>query len=76
MQFYRQISGPTPAERKSSKVKARLEKNRDKFFTFLNFDGVPWNNNNAEHAVKAFAALRHIVDGITSEKGIRDYLSS
>jgi hypothetical protein len=38
------------------------------------FDGVPWNNNNAEHAVKPFAALRQIIEGITSEKGIRDYL--
>jgi hypothetical protein len=51
-----------------------LEKNRDKLFTFLSFDGVPWNNNNAEHAVKHFAALRRIIEGITSEKGIRDYL--
>jgi hypothetical protein len=54
--------------------KERLEKNRDKLFTFLIFDGVPWNNNNAEHAVKHFAALRRIIEGITSEKGIRDYL--
>ena len=37
------------------KFKERLEKNRDKLFTFLSYDGVPWNNNNAEHAVKAFA---------------------
>lgn len=43
-------------------------------FTFLVHDGVPWNNNNAEHAVKAFAMLRHTIAGVTSEKGIRDYL--
>ena len=36
---------------------------------------MPWNNNNAEHAVKHFAALRRIIEGITSEKGIRDYLA-
>jgi hypothetical protein len=35
---------------------------------------VPWNNNNAEHAVKAFAMLRQVIQGVTSEKGIRDYL--
>jgi len=29
-------------------LKRRIEKNRDKLFTFLNYDGVPWNNNNAE----------------------------
>ncbi len=49
-------------------------KNRDTMFTFLNFDGVPWNNNNAEHAVKAFANLRQVIDGTTSEGGLRDYL--
>jgi len=27
-----------------------------------------------EHAVKPLAALRQIIKGITSEKGIRDYL--
>src|SRR5712691_4015582 len=26
--------------------------------TFLDHDGVPWNNNNAEHAIKAFVPLR------------------
>ena len=28
----------------------------------------------AEHAVKAFAALRRVIDGTTSENGLRDYL--
>jgi len=40
----------------------------------LKHDGVPWNNNNAEHAIKAFAMLRHVIKGVTSEKGLRDYL--
>jgi hypothetical protein len=56
------------------KLKERLQKCRDKLFTFLIFDEVPWNNNNAEHAVKAFAALRQIIGGVTTEKCIRDYL--
>jgi hypothetical protein len=43
-------------------------------FTFLEFDGVPWNNNNAEHAVKAFATLRRVIGGSTSEDGLREYL--
>jgi hypothetical protein len=38
-----------------------LEKNRDKLFTFLEYDGVSWNNNNAEHAIKAFARLREFI---------------
>ena len=40
----------------------------------MEYDNVPWNNNNAEHAVKAFAALRKVIDGSTNERGIRDYL--
>jgi hypothetical protein len=52
----------------------RFEKNRDKLFTFLQFDGVPWNNNNAEHAIKAFARLRDTIEGSSTENGIREYL--
>jgi hypothetical protein len=41
-------------------------------FTFLNHDGVPWNNNNAEHAVRAFTRLRNVI--VTSTpKGTTDY---
>jgi predicted RecB family nuclease len=56
------------------KYKKRFEKNRDKLFTFLDYDGVPWNNNNAEHAIKAFARLRRVIGGTSSDKGIHDYL--
>jgi hypothetical protein len=52
----------------------RLNKNRDRLFTFLDFDGVPWNNNNAEHAIKAFASLRRVIDGRTTEKGLDEFL--
>jgi predicted RecB family nuclease len=72
--FYRQISESNLQSERAAKVKARLEKNRDKLFTFLNYDGIPWNNNNAEHAVKPFAQLRHIIGGVTTEKGLREYL--
>jgi len=72
--FYRRLSGTNLQSESAGTFKERFEKNRDKLFTFLIHDGVPWNNNNAEHAVKAFAMLRHIIGGVTSEKGIRDYL--
>ena len=52
----------------------RLVKNEGKLFTFLDHDGVPWNNNNAEHAVKHFAKYRMIVDGRMREGGLSDYL--
>jgi len=54
--------------------KKRFEKNREKLFTFLDHDGIPWNNNNAEHAIKAFVKLRRCIGGMSSAKGIRDFL--
>lgn len=52
----------------------RLIKNRYSLFTFLKYDGVPWNNNNAEHAIKRFAYYRKLADGHLSEAGLMDYL--
>jgi predicted RecB family nuclease len=56
------------------KYRKRLLKNKDVLFTFINFDNIPWNNNNAEHAVKAFAILRKTINGVTTKNGIQDYL--
>jgi len=72
--FYKQLSGTDFQSEAARAIKKRFEKNKDKLFTFLVHDGVPWNNNNAEHAIKAFAMLRRVIQGVTSEKGIRDYL--
>jgi predicted RecB family nuclease len=58
----------------ASDYSRRLLKNQDKLFTFLKHDGVPWNNNNAEHAIKPFARYRAIADGQMSEPRLRDYL--
>jgi hypothetical protein len=57
------------------KCKQRFEKNRHTLFTFLNYDGVPWNNNNAEHAIKAFARLRDVISGSSTKKGVDEYLT-
>lgn len=54
--------------------KKRFDKNRNRLFTFLECDGVPWNNNNAEHAIKAFARLRRTMGGASTVKGIEEYL--
>jgi predicted RecB family nuclease len=71
--FYKQLVIDSVSEAEP-KLVARLQKYRNKMFTFLDFDGVPWNNNNAEHAVKAFALLRPVIEGHTTERGIRDTL--
>ncbi len=72
--FYRELSRAHLATEVCEKLKQRLERNREELFTFLRYDGVPWNNNNAEHAVKPFAMLRHVINGVTSKRGLQEYL--
>ncbi|HEV2864647.1 MAG TPA: IS66 family transposase [Pyrinomonadaceae bacterium] len=73
--FYRSLSYTDFKTEIVVKYKKRFERNRAKLFTFLDYDGVPWNNNNAEHAIKAFAMLRIAIRGASSENGIADYLT-
>lgn len=56
-------------------VQQRLLKYRTKLFTFLDYNGVPWNNNNAENAIKRFAYYRRHVSGMMTANGIVDYLT-
>ncbi|MGA7238179.1 MAG: IS66 family transposase [Bryobacteraceae bacterium] len=72
--FYRQIPKTGEKSPAAQKWKDRLHKDRDKLFTFLKHDGVPWNNNNAEHAIKAFARIRRAIEGLSTPKGIEEYL--
>ena len=72
--FYKRLSGDFGTGEAVRKIIERFHKNRNAMFTFLNFDDVPWNNNNAEHAIKAFASLRRVFEGTTTEKGLHDFL--
>jgi predicted RecB family nuclease len=72
--FYKRLAKGFGTSDAARKYVERLQKNRNKMFTFLDFDDVPWNNNNAEHAVKAFASLRRVIEGKATEKGLRDFL--
>jgi predicted RecB family nuclease len=73
--FYRHLEFSDYQSEVALKCKDRLERNRYTLFTFLNYDGVPWNNNNAEHAVKAFARLRDVIAGTSTERGTDEYLT-
>jgi len=72
--FYKKLSKCNYKSEIVIKLKKRLEKNKDKLFTFIDYDGIPWNNNNAEHAIKAFAFLRNVIGGKSSKNGINEYL--
>jgi len=58
----------------ANKYKKRFQKSGEKMFTFLDDNGVPWNNNNAEHAIKRFAKYRRNTDGYFTERSLQEYL--
>jgi predicted RecB family nuclease len=55
-------------------LRERLIKNRDKLFTFIHHDGVPWNNNTPENAIRQFAYYRDSNPGRLKEPGLKEYL--
>jgi hypothetical protein len=72
--FFRALEARVYRSELAEGYQKRLVKNKEKLFTFLDHDSVPWNNNNAEHAVKTFAAYRRVRDGQVKEAGLSDYL--
>jgi predicted RecB family nuclease len=52
----------------------RFVKYKEKLFTFLNHDGIPWNNNNAEHSIKPFAKWRKKISKSLTKKNIEHHL--
>jgi Transposase IS66 family len=72
--FYEVLSRRDYQTDAAASYKKRFERNSGKLFTFLDHDRVPWNNNNVEHAIKAFVRLRRSIDDKSSIKGIKDYL--
>jgi len=72
--FFRALESRVYSSEVAEGYQRRLLKNADRLFTFLEHDGVPWNNNSGEHAVKAFAWSREVIDGQMSEEGLSDFL--
>jgi predicted RecB family nuclease len=72
--FFRSLEARVYRSEVARAYQTRLARAEGKLFTFLNHDGVPWNNNPAEHAMKAFAYYRRLCDGMMGEDGLSDYL--
>jgi hypothetical protein len=72
--FYSRLSEAEYRSEVAAYYQQRLTKYKDKLFTFLDHDGVPWSNNNGENAIKRFAALRSVLGTAFSEEGIKDYV--
>lgn len=52
----------------------RFVRYRDSLFTFLEQDGIPWNNNAAERAIRPFAIQREVSKSPFHESVLRNYL--
>jgi predicted RecB family nuclease len=58
----------------SKALQVRMLKSRDRLFTFLHHDGVPWNNNVAENAIKQFSRYREYVGRNVKAAGLTEHL--
>jgi hypothetical protein len=72
--FFRRLSSQVYRTETAARYQMRFEKNRQTLFTFLEHDDVSWNNNTAEHAIKALALLRRAIGGISTTEGTDEYL--
>jgi predicted RecB family nuclease len=73
-EFFRTLLAQSPHSDAAGALRERLLKCQTKLFTFIHHDSVPWNNNNAENAIKQFAYYREGTTGTMKEVGINDYL--
>jgi len=73
-EFFRSISNRSFRSEAAAALQERLIRNREKLFTFLDHDQVPWNNNSAENAIKQFAYYRQGTVGVMTISGLNDYL--
>jgi len=72
--FFRTLSTCSFRSEAAQSQQERLLKYQEKLFTFIHHDGVPWNNNNAENAIKQFAYYREKRVGVMTEAALTDYL--
>jgi hypothetical protein len=72
--FFEGLAASSPRSEPAQAIRERILKYRNKLFTFLQHDNVPWNNNNAENAIKQFAYFREGRTSVMSDAGLQDYL--
>ena len=58
----------------AERLRSRITKYHDKLFTFLSYDGVPWNNATAEYFIKPFARCRNTTNGKFTKRSVEDLL--
>ena len=73
--FYKEVIEIDKTSEAANSFKERFLKYQEKLFEFVRHDGVAWNNNYAEHAIKQFAQYRLRSDGNVNERGLDAYLT-
>jgi hypothetical protein len=74
LRFLSSVTSKSFSSEVACAYKKRFQKSGAKMFTFLDHDGVPWNNTNAEHAIKRFAKFRTHAGGRFTERSLQEYL--
>jgi hypothetical protein len=72
--FFQALSDQSFNSEAARALQSRMIKNRDKLFTFIDYDGIPWNNNNAENAIRRFSYFRDDNAIFMKEIGLSNYL--
>jgi hypothetical protein len=72
--FFKRLESDPCSSDVAKAYRNRFLRHRDTLFTFLEHDGVPWNNSNAEHAIRRFAYYREVTGSLLSEPGLTQYL--
>ena len=72
--FFKRLNGQVFCSEAAESLRSRLMKHREKLFSFIGYDGVPWNNNNAENAIRQFVYYREGTSRRLKEQGLSDYL--
>jgi hypothetical protein len=58
--YFQEVLGAQYQSEVAGKYQKRIRKYQDRLFTFLDHDGIPWNNNNAENALKRSAQVGEV----------------
>jgi hypothetical protein len=72
--FFEGLKGKVYETDASKALQERLLRNADRLFTFLHHDGVSWNNNLAENAIKRISDFREDVGRSMKEPGLTEHL--
>jgi hypothetical protein len=72
--FFDALAERTYESDASKTLQERLLRNRERLFTFLQHDGVSWNNNLAENAIKRISDYREDAGRSVKEAGLTEQL--